>query len=156
MESPEQKELERFIHEQLQKLPEHEAPSNLARNVMRAIARQKSLPWWKQPFTSWPRQQQLFLFAVLACVASGAIYAAWAPAEQLTAGALAEKTRPLAWMRAVTETFFSSLFLALRHLPWTWLAGLGAVFMIMYAACVGAGLALYRITAPRFSRGSAA
>ena len=149
MESQEQKELERFIHEQLRKLPAHEAPVNLVENVMRTIAARKNAPWWKQPFTSWPRQNQAFLFVILALVSGGAVYAAWAPAEQLTVASLVEKARPFGWITGVAETVASSFILALRNLPWTWLAAIGAVFMIMYAACVGAGLALYRITAAR-------
>jgi hypothetical protein len=149
MESPEQNELERFIHEQLRKLPEHEAPVNLVENVMKAIAAHESLPWWKQPFTSWPRNNQALLFAALALAFCGAVYAAWSPAEQLTAGSLVERARPFAWITGVAQTVFGSFMLAMRNLPWQWMAAIAAVFMIMYAACVGAGLALYRITAHR-------
>jgi hypothetical protein len=148
MDAPENKELERFIHEQLRKLPEHEAPANLLENVMKVIAARRALPWWKQPFTEWPRQNQALLFAALAMMLGGAFYLAWTPAEQLSAAALAEKARPFAWLR-IAETVFGSFLLALRNLPWSWLAVIAAVFMMMYTACVGAGLALYRITAHR-------
>jgi hypothetical protein len=149
MESPEQKELERFIHEQLRKLPEHEAPVNLVENVLQTILAREHLPWWKQPFTSWPRRNQTLLFAALAMVFGGAVYLAWAPAGQLTAESLLARARPFGWVTGVAETVFGSAALALRNMPWSWLAGIAAVFTMMYAACVGAGLALYRVTSPR-------
>ncbi len=149
MESPEQQELERFIHEQLKKLPEHQAPANLVQNVLQEIAARENLPWWKQPFTSWPRNGQALLFATLASVCGGALYFAWSPAEQLSAGSLAVYIRPLGWMSGVADTLFSSFMLALRNLPWSWLAVIGAVFLIMYAACVGAGVALFRVASHR-------
>jgi hypothetical protein len=149
METPEQKELERFIHAQLTRLPEREAPADLARNVLKAIEARRNLPWWKQPFTSWPKANQALLFVALAVVFGGTLYLAWAPAGQVSADSLIDKARSFGWLASVAETIFSSLWLALRNLPWTWLIALGAVFVTMYAACVAAGFALYRVAAHR-------
>ena len=149
MESNQQKELERFIHEQLRKLPEHEAPVNLVENVFKAIAARQVVPWWKLPFTFWPRPNQTLLFAALALLFAGAVYLSWAPAEQLTASSLVERARPFGWVAGVAGTVFSSVALVLRTMPWSWFAALAAVAAVLYVACLGAGLALYRVTAHR-------
>ena len=73
--------LEKFIDQQLKKLPEREAPDNLVANVLAALAARENRPWWKQPFTSWPRNSQAFLFAALSMVFAGVVYLAWRPAE---------------------------------------------------------------------------
>lgn len=149
MESPEHNDLERFIDEQLRRLPQREAPAGLVRNVMKTIAARENMPWWKQPFTAWSRRKQMLLFVALAAAFGGALYLAWSPAEQLTAGSLIDKARPFAWISGVLETFFGSLWMALRSMPWTWLAAIGAVFMLMYSACLAAGVALYRVASHR-------
>lgn len=147
MDSPEHQELERFIDEQLRKLPEREAPAELIANVMQSIAQREQRPWWKQPFTSWSRGQQALLIGGLATLAVAATYFAWAPAEQLTVNALADRVRPFGWIAEVAETVLGSAVLAVRSLPIAWLAAIAGVFVAMYAACVGAGVALYRVTA---------
>ena len=65
METPEQTELEKFIDQQLKKLPEREAPDALIANVFATIAARENSPWYKQPFTSWPRNTQALLFVSL-------------------------------------------------------------------------------------------
>src|SRR5688572_6306754 len=81
MELPEQKELEQFIHQQLKKLPEREAPAELVSNVFAAIAARENAPWWKQPFTSWPRNTQALLYTAVSLVFIVSVYYAWRPAE---------------------------------------------------------------------------
>jgi hypothetical protein len=147
METPEQTELEKFIDQQLKKLPEREAPDALIANVFATIAARQNAPWYKQPFTSWPRNTQALLFAALAIMFSGAVYLASRPAEALTAGALAERASSFAWLGRMLETLASTGVGIIRGLPWQWLVALAVVLFAMYAACVATGFALYRITA---------
>lgn len=155
MDSPEQKELERFIDEQLKKLPDREAPAELIAKVLQSIEAREKAPWWKQPFTSWSQGRQALLIGSLATLAAGATYLAWVPAEQLTLNALAEQIRPFGWIADVAKTIATSVVLAARSIPTLWLAGIAGVFVAMYAACVGAGVALYRVTAASAPRAGA-
>lgn len=146
METPEQKDLELFIHQQLQKLPERQAPEDLVVNIMAAIAAREKLPWWKQPFTSWPRSIQSVLFLVLASVFSAACYLAWRPAEVVSVDSITERASSLSWIVTLFSSVADALVVLLRALSWEWLAGIAVVFCTMYAASVAAGVALYRVS----------
>lgn len=147
METPEQTELEKFIDQQLKKLPEREAPDALIANVFASIAARQNAPWYKQPFTSWPRNTQALLFAALSIIFAGAVYLAWRPAEALSSSALTERASSFAWLGRMFETLASTGVDIIRGLPWQWLVALAVVLFAMYAACVATGFALYRITA---------
>jgi hypothetical protein len=147
MDSSEQKELERFIDEQLKKLPDREAPAELVAKVLQSIEERENKPWYKQPFTSWSQGRQALLIGGLTTLVAGATYLAWAPAEQLSLNSLAEQVRPFAWVADVSKTIIASMVLAIRNMPALVLAAIAGIFISMYAACVGAGVALYRVTA---------
>ena len=145
MDTPEQRELEKFIDQQLKKLPEREAPETLVANVLAAISARESRPWWKQPFTSWPRNTQALLFATLSLGFAAVVYLAWRPAEALNVGPLGERVSSFAWLGRALETIANCTLLVLRLLPWQWLVAFAVVCIAMYAACVATGFALYRI-----------
>ena len=147
METPEQKELERFIDQQLKKLPEHDAPEDLMANVFAAIKARKAAPWWKQPFTSWPRNSQALLFGTLAVAFTAIVWAAWRPAEALSGTNLAERASSFGWVGRVLETLGSVTLAMLKSVPWQWLVAFVVVTVAMYAACAATGFAIYRITA---------
>jgi hypothetical protein len=145
MDTHEQQELEKFIDQQLKKLPEREAPENLVANVLAAITARQDLPWWKQPFTSWPRNTQAILFAFLSLVFAGVVYLAWRPAEALSSGALTERVSSFASIGRALETMANCALVVLRLLPWQWLVAFAVVCLAMYAACLATGFALYRV-----------
>ena len=147
METPDQKELEQFIHQQLMKLPEREAPGDLVSNVFAALAARKTVPWWKQPVTCWPRKTQTLLFGILSLAFLAIVYLAWRPAEVLGANAIAERASDVAWLGRVLDTLASGALTVFNTLPWQWFVALAVVLLAMYAACVATGFALYRITA---------
>lgn len=147
METPEQKELEKFIHQQLKKLPEHEAPDTLVTNVFAALAARENLPWWKQPFTAWPKNTQGILFAVLTVIFVSVVYIAWRPAASLSLSALPEKVSSFTWIARVVESLGATALSVVRGLSWQWFVAMGVVFVMLYAACVATGFALYRVTA---------
>jgi hypothetical protein len=146
METREHQELEQFIHRQLQKLPEREAPEDLLANVMAAVRARENLPWWKQPFTSWPRGMQTLLFVVLGAAFGAAVYLAAKPADALSLDAVTEHASSLSWVATLFGSLTDYLLLAVQNMSWEWLMGIAIVFCVMYAACLGAGVALYRIT----------
>src|SRR5688500_2424556 len=147
METPEQTELEKFIDQQLKKLPEREAPEELITNVFATIAARQNAPWYKQPFTSWPRNTQALLFGALAIMFAGAVYLASRPAEALSAGAITDRASSFAWIGRMFETLAYSAVGIIRALPWQGFVAIALVLFAMYAACVATGFALYRITA---------
>ena len=146
MDTQEQRELEKFIDQQLKKLPEREAPETLVANVLAAITARESRPWWKQPFTSWPRNTRALLFAALSFGFAVIVYLAWRPAEALNTGAIGERVSSFAWIGRALETIANCALVVLRILPWQWLVAFAVVCLVMYAACVATGFALYRIT----------
>src|SRR5688500_4615028 len=107
METPEQTELEKFIDQQLKKLPEREAPENLVANVFAAIAARENAPWWKEPFTAWPRNTQALLYAALSLVFAGAVYCAWRPATSFSAESITERASSFAWLGRMADTLGS-------------------------------------------------
>ena len=147
MEAPEQNDLEKFIHAQLRKLPDRPAPDALVNNVLAAISRRQKLPWWKQPFTFWPKQVQVLLFAALGSLAAAAVYAATHAAAKVPVPDVAEKLSSYAWVWRGFRSISEALVLAVSSLPVQWLAAIGCVFLLFYGACIAAGFALFRVTA---------
>lgn len=147
METPEHTELEKFIDQQLKKLPEREAPVDLVANVFATLAARRNAPWWKQPFTHWPRNTQAVLFAALSVIFAAAVYFAWRPATALSGEAIAERASSFGWLVRMAETLVSVAANVARDVPWQWVVAFTVVLMAMYAACVATGFALYRITA---------
>ena len=145
MEMPEQSELEKFIHAQLQRLPERAAPEHLITHVMAALAAREKLPWWKQSFTHWPRHNQIFLFAVLTAIFGGVVYATRRSAEAVTLPHLVEHASSFAWFARMAESLADSVLLIARSIPLEWLGGIAVIFCVMYAACVATGVALYKV-----------
>lgn len=153
METPQQQDLEKFIDQHLKKLPQREAPAELVANVFAAIKAREAIPWYKQPFTSWPTSTRALLFAVLTSVFCAAVYALSRPASALNTDALVERASSFGWIARVFETLVSCAVALLRTLPWQWFVAIAVVLVAMYAACAATGFAIYRITA---RQGSAA
>jgi hypothetical protein len=147
MESREQNDLEKFIHAQLQKLPDREAPESLVGNVLSAIAARKKLPWWKQSFNFWPRQGQCLLFAALVLVFGAVIYGTGRAADTVSLPDVSGRLSSYAWIGRTARAIGESLVLAVSGLHWQWLAAIALVFILLYAACLAAGFALFRVTA---------
>ena len=145
METHEQKDLEKFIHQQLRKLPEHEAPSDLIANVFATLKERENLPWWRQPFSFWPKNTQALLIGALSVAFIGAVYLVQRPATALNS--IGERASSFAWLGRALETLVNGVAVAFRSLPWQWLAAIAIVFFVMYAACLATGFALYRVTA---------
>ena len=109
MELPDNNDLEKFIHAQLQKLPQHEAPASLVSNVLAAIATRKKLPWWRQSFIFWPRRVQSLLFTALGLVFAAVIYGT-GRADNVSVPDVSEQLSSYAWIartiRSVGEASF--------------------------------------------------
>ncbi|HEV8540877.1 MAG TPA: hypothetical protein VGR78_00665 [Verrucomicrobiae bacterium] len=153
METREHNELEQFIHRQLQKLPEREAPEDLLTNVMAAVRARENRPWWKQPFTSWPRGMQTLLFIALGAVFGAVVYFGAKPAEAVSLDMVTERASSLSWIATLFNSLADYALLAFQNLSWEWFLAIGTAFSAMYAACIAAGVALYRVTSSAATRG---
>jgi hypothetical protein len=146
MELPDNNDLEKFIHQQLQKLPEYKAPDSLVTNVLSAIAARKKLPWWKQSFTFWPRRVQCLLYAALSFAFVAAIYGTARAADNVAVPDVSGQLSSYAWVARTIRSVGEALFLSVFNLPVQYLAGLIAVFLLLYGACLAAGFALFKVT----------
>jgi hypothetical protein len=146
MELPEHNELEKFIHAQLQMLPEREAPEALVSNVLAAIAKHKKLPWWKQSFTFWPRHIQNMFFVALASVFLLAIYLSGRAADNVTVPDVSAQLSSYAWVGRTLRTIGETVFVTVSNLPLQYFVGFAMVFMLLYGACLAAGFALFKVT----------
>ena len=143
---PEEQKLEQFIHAELRKLPEREAPEALIQNVFAAIARKEKLPWFQQAFTEWPRLNQIALVGSLSAFAAFLVWAAIPATEQVSVDALTEKVGTIAWLANAASSFFNALFMVAKSLPWQWATAIGVIVSGMaYLTCVAGGMALAAI-----------
>jgi len=146
MEAPEQNDLEKFIHAQLRQLPDREAPNELVTNVLAAIAKREKQPWWKQSFLHWPKGVQCVLFVALLSLFGAAAYGTAHATSQVQVPDVSEQISSYAWVWRTSRTIGETLLLAISGLPVQWLVGIGVVFLMLYAACIAAGFALFRVT----------
>ena len=154
MKTPEDDKLEKFIHEQLQKLPERQAPDDLVTNVLAALARKESRPWWRQPFTCWPKGPQVVLFAGLVALLGVVAHLLSGPAEQVSFTALQERVLSFAWVAETATTLGNALLRTLQGVTFYWLVAAAGVIFTMYLACVAGGVALWRIASTHSLRQS--
>ena len=56
-------DLEKLIHQELQKLPELTAPATLIPGVLAAIQQRAAAPWWRQAWWDWPAPAKLNMSA---------------------------------------------------------------------------------------------
>jgi hypothetical protein len=145
MDGREQQDLEKFIHDQLRKLPDNPAPETLLGNVMARIEARKNLPWWKRSFMCWPRGVQTVFIIALSCLLGALVYAAAIPAEQFSLSALVTRAQSLRWIGELFDALAGSAVLIVRSLSWQWFAGIALFFVVMYSVCVAGGMALYRV-----------
>jgi hypothetical protein len=146
MELPENNDLEKFIHAQLQKLPEREAPEAVVSNVLAAIARRKKLPWWKQSFTFWPRHIQKIFFVALASVFVAAMYLGGRAADNVPVPDVSAQLSSLTLIGRTLRSIGEAVFVTVSNLPLQYLFAFALVFMLLYGACIAAGFALFKVT----------
>lgn len=144
--TPEQ-ELERLVDEALRRLPPRRAPATLAPRVLAAIAARQHVPWYRQPWSQWPRALQTAFFVFAAALVGGLYAGAWRLSHV--------EVTPPGWLRpfiAVADALgilLKSLLAAMETLsPWLLWGALGVVG-VSCLTTLGLGTALVRLTHPR-------
>ena len=68
-------ELEKFIDDELRRLPAIVAPHNLVEGVMNTIQVRQNAPWWKKSFWSWPPVLRALALGILVGMSGGTMIA---------------------------------------------------------------------------------
>ena len=145
-------DLEQVVHDELRRLPSHEAPSTLLPRVMAAVQEWTLRPWYERAWFTWPLGWQVISLAALVGLA-GAGVVIFPSAEHALVAAIAARTA------AATAAFGSVLghaeaAIAAGRIVWR---ALGeplvpyafTVVLLMCLACVAFGTALNRVAFER-------
>lgn len=143
--------LAQWAHQMLGQLPDRRAPSALAPRILAAVAKQRSLPWYRLPWHRWPATHRI-LSATLMGAAFVALWwfllpradTAGATAAQLAASQL-DVFRPVTALGDLIAALGNAAILVLRGFN-TWvIVTLVAAFALMWTATLGLGTACWRM-----------
>ena len=151
MQSPEDKNLEQFIHRKLKALPEKPAPEHFASNVMAALARRAELPWYKQPWSQWPAFNQNLFLALLMLGVGALCWFALPLAARVSIESMVAKVELISWIPQVLQSLGSAVVIAGKTVRLEWIIGAVAALALFYAWCIAAGVALFRVAQRKFT-----
>jgi hypothetical protein len=143
----------------LKQLPVRRAPATLMPRVLAALARQRALPWYQQPWFHWPRHFQMLAFVLATALVAGLAWLIIPHGDAVTLSAAknaalqSELVRPVAATVTTTADIFGTLghaaTLVLKTLPtWTWAAVAGGA-AIIWCSTLGLGTAAWRLASPQ-------
>lgn len=147
--------LARWADQTLRQLPVRRAPANLLPQVMAAIARQRALPWYQQPWFRWPRHLRLFAFALSLGLVAGLAWLVIPHGDTVSLAAAkqaafqSEMVKPVVTTVSTTTDFLGTLGhagrLLLGTLPsWTAAVLLGGL-ALLWCSTLGLGTAAWRL-----------
>lgn len=142
---------EKRLHEELRKLPEHEAPASLVPNVMAAIrARENAaaVAWWRRPATSWPPPMRIAMGATALALFALLVYGGHLLAPSIAAsadtGALSGTVDKIGSLWTALVALVNAIGLVLRDTLSPVLLAVIAGACFSYVALLGIGGALWR------------
>jgi hypothetical protein len=152
-----EKQLEASVGRELKALGELEAPPEVARRVVRVIARRSAAPWYRREWQAWPLGCQWASLAGLLAAFAFLCFESWRLVRLAT---LTPPVREVAgWFNSAEavwkamDALAAALGLAFRSLGPVVLAGGAVMFLICCAACVGLGTIYLRLAlAPQKER----
>jgi hypothetical protein len=134
----------------LKQLPLRSAPASLMMQVLAAIRRQASLPWYRRPWLTWPRGFQLgsaLAMSGLVGLVVWLVTQSGAPAEAATVAHRAESSFTL--IGSIADTLGRAVLLLLRSLSTPVVIGLLTMVGAAYLTCLGLGTACWRVACGR-------
>ena len=146
-----EEQLAAWADQALKQLPKRRAPATLAPRVLAALAKQRSLPWHRQPWLNWPRHLQVLSFLFFAG-AVGAVAWFLLPHADILSFASAkhslahtEGLKFVSTTMQILSTLGEAILTILRYMNiWVWAALLGS-FGFLYCSCLGLGTACWRL-----------
>ena len=139
-------DLEKWVHQTLQSLPDRQAPRSLESSVWGAIEARQALPWWRQSFAHWPVaiRAVFLIFTGTLAVSLMALFLNVGPVFDSVA------SRPEAQMfTALINNLGAKI-----HAGWDWLTGsiplnwvytAAALVGLLYVDLIGLGATAYRL-----------
>lgn len=137
----------------LKQLPQRRAPATLAPRVMAALARQRALPWYQQPWFRWPRHLQVLAFLLAGTLLAGLAWVIAPHGDTLSLESARLAASQLELVKPVTTTFDTlgtlghAGTLLLKNLSgWVLAAALGGA-AVVWCSTLGLGTATWRLAA---------
>lgn len=136
----------------LKQLPPRPAPSSLIPLVLAAVARRRALPWYRQPWFSWPGPVRLLTAVAASLVLGLGIWLVLPHAEVVSlasakqAAAQFETVREVHTTADILKSLGSALLLVLKSLNSWVLAGILGAFALLWSTTVGLGTVCWRLT----------
>ena len=149
-------ELERWLHQELWKLPELKAPAGLRERVWARLQAEAMRPWWQRSWWHWPKSVQvtaaLPLLGLTLLLAIGPwLLESYLPGSNLVLAPLWERILDLSGILVAVGRAVWLVAEALVNNAWFWIAS-GLVFL-SYLWCVGLGTFLVRFARRHTGRG---
>lgn len=155
MDNPREKRLEEWIHRELARLPDREAPADLVGRVLAAIQADARKPWWRKAWSDWPSMMQACSLPVMAGCAGLVAWFASVLWQSALAATLSSAVAGVASQALSIIELFAALLgvasrVALSSDP-RWLLASVAVASIMYLTCITVGTICFRVALPKRS-----
>jgi hypothetical protein len=144
MSSPDPDKLERLLHQTLRALPDRPAPATLEASVVAALGRRAGLPWWRRPYTHWPRSLRVafLIVAILAAVALVAFGRSPVAARAFSRVALSFPW--IAFLQSIGASLMDTARIVFDAIPAAWIYSTVVLLAGCYALLIGVGAAVYR------------
>ncbi len=135
----------------LKQLPPRPAPSSLAPRVLAAVARCRALPWYRQPWFSWPLSVRLLTAFAASLVLGLGIGLVLPHADAVSLASAKQAASQLETVREVHATagilksLGNALLLVLQSLNGWVLAALLGAFALLWSTTLGLGTVCWRL-----------
>ncbi len=144
-------DLEKLIHQELQKLPELTAPATLIPGVLAAIQQRAAAPWWRRAWWDWPAPAKA-LFALLAlataALATGGVWWLGSGATPF-ASEITERLNGIGNLWDALAPFSEAGGLLWQKAGYPLAIGALVLSMSFYLFCLGLGTVFVRVAVKR-------
>jgi len=141
------------IDRELKSLSELQAPSTLIRRVSAAIELRRSLPWYRQPWPTWPVPMRAAALVILAAFFASLCLGVWKLPD--TEGYVVAARQAAGWFSGLATLWHAlialvtSLAQAVNLLGQGFLLACFAAVALAWALCLGLGTACLRLALTR-------
>lgn len=149
MQNDPNRQLERLIQHELEKLSELQAPSTLIPRVIAAIEAEAHAPAWRRPWWTWPLTLKAASLACFFTAVVAVLYGSNWALDQIKVSAVPERIAygwdAVAVIGEVIGTLGRALLIVCQSMGQPWLLALLMLAFLMYLTCVGVGTVCFRV-----------